>query len=128
MNNKGFSLIWVMVLLGSLVVNFLLFKALVAAKERKVEPVQVQSASLRRVANSLGIVVSSDRSDADIEVDIRIALDDAIVAPFKVISKKDLEEISTSLSQENYELLQKGCEFLERIKGEKVWILKRRDF
>jgi hypothetical protein len=128
MNNKGFSLIWVMVLVGSLVVNFLLFKALVAAKERKVEPVQVQSTSLRRVANSLGIIVSSDRSDADIEVDIKIALDDAIVAPSKVISKKELEEISTSLSQENYELLQKGCEFLERIKGEKVWILKGRDF
>lgn len=125
MKRDGFSCVWTLMLICSVTVNVFLIRSLVLAKDRVLVPTPTREPRLVRVAESLGISVCTGRSDADIETDIRLALDDAPVAPKKIISRKELEEISTGLSQESYELLCKGCEFLENIAGERVWIIKR---
>jgi hypothetical protein len=118
----------VLLLICSVALNVILVKAIIAAKGKVPEPTYQKEPHLVRVAEYLGVPVSSGRSDFDIETDIKLALDDAPVAPGKVLSKKELDDISTSLSQESYDLLLKGCDFLEKVAGKRVWILKGRDF
>ena len=121
---KGFI---TLLLLTSLAGNVFLYRSYKEAKTVEETPVRAESTYVREIAQLLGVSTIADKTDGDLVTDIKIALDNAVIAPKNNLSEKSFIRICKTSFPEEETILREMYKLLEQVKGQRLLIITPED-
>ena len=126
-NRKGtvVPLLCVVVLLLAALGVYLFREQAIDIREKQQErPMpQVTENYIREVASALGLKFDPDRTDADLVTDIKLQIQESVVAPKITLSDDNISKLLKLLKPEDRVILTEGHEFLKQVTGKKVLLI-----